>query len=233
MRHNTMEAQAVRTRSEARIEFSEPLVGPTGAKLLAYEWQWKLDLVIDRRGEAVEKRVSDWDRSTDSAATGRQIVHQFDVDGQLVSAESALKLLGFAGDDAKPFKAKASAAKTLAKLTMQLAQLDQLEAQWRAAWSDVEALPLPEVVISEWTEADWGRRREWQLGEVSGQQISNSNGCESDDDWMRALVRDWRANRMEERHWSYSYRLPNRAANKFSFDRKDLMKRIDRAKAKL
>lgn len=228
-----MQAQAVRTRPEARIEFSEPLVGPTGAKLLAYEWQWKLDLVTDRRGETVEKRVSDWDRSADSAATGRQIVHQFDVDGQLVSAESALKLLGFTGDHAKPFKAKASAAKTLAKLMMQLAQLEQLEAQWHAAWAEVEALAVPEAEVSEWSEADWGRYREWKLGEVCGQQISNSNGCESDFEVILHLIRDWRANRMEERNWSYSYRLPSRADNKFSFDRNDLLKRVDRAKAKL
>ena len=233
MQRNTMEAQAVRTRPEARIEFSQPLIGATGAKLLAYEWQWKLDLVIDRKGEAVEKRVSDWDRSADSAATGRQIVHQFDVDGQLVSAESALKLLGFAGDQAKPFKARASAAKTLAKLTMQLAQLDQLEAQWQAAWAEVEALELPEVAVSDWQQTDWGAERHWSLGDLQRGQIKNSNGCQAEDEVMRGLISDWRAKRMEERNWSWSHELPTRAISKFRFDRNDLLKRIDRAKAKL
>lgn len=228
-----MKAQAVRTRPEARIEFSQPLIGATGAKLLAYEWQWKLDLVIDCRGEAVEKRVSDWDRSADSAATGRQIVHQFDVDGQLVSAESALKLLGFAGDQAKPFKARASAAKTLARLTMQLAQLQQVEAQWQADWAEVEALELPQVVVSEWEQTDWGAKRRWTLGDAHRNQDSNSNGCEADDEVMRGLISDWRAKRMEQRNWSWSYELPTRAINKFRFDRNDLLKRIDRAKAKL
>jgi 2'-5' RNA ligase len=95
-------AQSVATRSKprARTDLPNPVTGPSGAKLTAYEWQHKLVDTVDKRGEDRVRRVSDWDKAAPSEHTGRDLVHHFEVvmpsgEAKTVSAESALDLLGY------------------------------------------------------------------------------------------------------------------------------------------
>ena len=81
-------------------------------------------------GELVGKRVSDWTQAEQSAETGRDIVHKFNVelpDGtiKIVSSESVPILLGFIDrEQTKVFGNLATASKTLAKQEMKLALLE-------------------------------------------------------------------------------------------------------------
>lgn len=89
-----------RIKTYDRIVFDAPLEGPSGAKLVSYEWKYKWEDYFNvNKGEMVPKRFSDWELSSVSHDTGRSIVHQFEVEDkgnkQLVSSESANILLGF------------------------------------------------------------------------------------------------------------------------------------------
>lgn len=103
--------------------------GPTGATLKAYTWQWQWESVTNKEGDEVGRRVSNWDAAVQSAASGRNVVHQFVVERggkkSVVSAEGALKELGFAGPSAKKFSGIKSALKTYARLRMEQAALQR------------------------------------------------------------------------------------------------------------
>jgi hypothetical protein len=116
-----------RFKPKGMVEFGNRIVGPTGARLATYVWQYTMEEVLDSRGEMVERRVSDWDKAAPNEKTGREIVHQFTVvapDGQesLVSLESALRLLGYLPDTEQAMKVKSLAGtlKTRAKNLMLL-----------------------------------------------------------------------------------------------------------------
>ncbi len=91
----------VRSRAKNAIYFEKPFVGPSGAKVIGYNWNWKWDLA--ERGadkDIKEVRVSDWEEAKRNPETGRDIVHEFYVetpDGKShsVSAESAARMLGW------------------------------------------------------------------------------------------------------------------------------------------
>ena len=147
----TSMAAPSRFRPKQAVEFSRPLVGPSGASLVAYEWKWTPIEEVDKRGEERIRRISNWEEAQSSAETGRDIVHQFQVklpDGtiRLVSAESVPVVLGFAqsGAGAK-LPSIVSASKTLAQLQMKLALLEQQEASNTEAMAKAEALPLPPI----------------------------------------------------------------------------------------
>jgi hypothetical protein len=54
--------------------------GQNGTEIVGYEWRSKVDDVVSQRdGGLVSKRVSDWDRKDTSTGTGRDIVHVFEV----------------------------------------------------------------------------------------------------------------------------------------------------------
>jgi hypothetical protein len=153
-----------RTRPKEAIVFARPITGPSGASLVSYEWQWKPEEYIDKRGENRTKRISDWDKSESSQDTGRDIVHHFvvkDPGGELstVSAESALAMLGYgkSGNDSGIAKKAISAAKSLARLKMSLeAQKGELaELEQQAAV--VNALPFPEITVDR-------DRNQWHMG---------------------------------------------------------------------
>ena len=115
---------ASRFKPHGHVEFSRPLVGPSGAKLKGYVWQYTMEERPNREGEMKPRRVSNWDAAVASAETDRGIVHQFDVeypDGRkaTVSAEGAVRALGYGTEAPARFKSLSSAAKTLAKLQMQ------------------------------------------------------------------------------------------------------------------
>ena len=105
--------------------FEKPIIGPSGATLTAYEWRFTGSF----NEEGDEIKISDWDNAEQSAETGRQIVHVFEVvdtDQTLktVSLESAMQLLGYLdpkrGGSKDSFLTLANALKKQAMLQMQL-----------------------------------------------------------------------------------------------------------------
>jgi hypothetical protein len=236
--------EAKRSKPKETILFPEPIVGPSGAKLTAYTWQWTLTEDVDHRGEPVEKRVSDWEKSIASVETGRNVVHQFQVDvngeTRTVSAESALKLMGFLSEgDRKAFGSLKSSARTVARLRMAQQELDQLEKRWQKDWDDVEALPRPPVEVGEWSEEPPGwpregyRRRTWRAGDVEVEQIWNQLGVDSDQDEAAHLFAQWKASEMKKRGWDYTGQRQRSMRRHIDYNRGDLIKRLARAEAKL
>lgn len=155
-----------RRRPVEPILFNPPLQGPSGAHLLAYEWQWMMDSFQDSHGEEQLRRVSNWELSEQNDETGRRVVHQFKVrkpDGTtaLVSSETAVKILGFATPDQKAgFRQIRSTAQTIAKLEMEKAQLEQEHKRIGAVYAEIEKQTPPEPQISR---NEYGRGLEWVM----------------------------------------------------------------------
>lgn len=154
MRFSVNEAR--RGKPVRAIEFTSPIVGPTGAKLLGYEWAWKYDQVQREDGEMVDRRVSDWEESQANLSTGREIVHKFAVQKgdqiSTVSLETALKAMGFLDETAaKPVRSLASSVKTLANRKMQLAAAEAEYAPSAQAWekANSETMPAPRYEVQE------------------------------------------------------------------------------------
>jgi hypothetical protein len=230
--------EARRSRPKERVALESPITGPSGARLIGYTWQWTTEEVQDQRGEVVERRVSDWEKSIANVETGRNVVHQFEVEHQgqtrVVSAESALKLMGYTDPlDRKEFKGLQSTARTVARLRMAQHQLGELEKKWQKDWDEVELSSRPEVSVGAWRTEDWGRRREWRMGDATADQIENSNGISSEQDMYAQLNVQWKAERMSEKGWSYTGQRKTAMANKLQNERSDLAKRLQRAEAKL
>ncbi len=236
--------EAKRSKPKETIVFPEPIVGPTGAKLTAYTWQWTLTEDVDHRGEPVEKRVSDWEKSIANVETGRNVVHQFQVEvggeTRTVSAESALKLMGFLSEtDRKAFGSLKSSARTVARLRMAQQELDQQEKRWQKDWDEVEATPRPDLEVGEWSEEPPGwpregyRRRSWRAGEVQQDQIWNQLGVDTDQEQAAHIWARWKAVEMEKRGWDYKGQGQTAMRGYLRRSREDLAKRLARAEAKL
>ncbi len=127
--------EAKRARPVNAVVFEKPIKGKTGAELNSYEWRWKEEAYVDERtGEEVNRRESDWEESQTNEATGREIVHLFNIkrpDGtaHTVSLETALRELGYLSAlEARPVRNIASSLKTLALNKMELARA---ESEWR------------------------------------------------------------------------------------------------------
>jgi hypothetical protein len=75
--------------------------GPTGFKIVGYQWSWKEDSVQLKSGVVVPTKISDWEGSMKSEHTKRDIVHVFEVESddkstrKMMSLESAMKVLGY------------------------------------------------------------------------------------------------------------------------------------------
>lgn len=100
------DATLARFRPKQMTIFAHPYVGRTGAKLTGYEWKWRAEEIVDRRGEDKTIRISDWEEAITNPETNRDIVHQFQIertDGtmDLVSAETAARLLGVSQSTAR------------------------------------------------------------------------------------------------------------------------------------
>lgn len=236
--------EAKRSKPKETIVFPEPIVGPTGAKLTAYTWQWTLTEDVDHRGEPVEKRVSDWEKSIANVETGRNVVHQFQVEvggeTRTVSAESALKLMGFLNDnDRKAFGSLKSSARTVARLRMAQQEVEQQEKRWQKDWDEVGAMPRPALEVGEWSEEPPGwpregyRRRSWRAGEVQQDQIWNQLGVDTDQEQAAHIWARWKAVEMEKRGWDYKGQSQKAMRGYLRRNREDLAKRLVRAEAKL
>lgn len=145
------------------VDFGGRIVGPTGAKLTSYQWQYRLESDLDNMGEEVSRRRSDWDRAEVNPETGRLIVHQFTVetpDGEshLASLETALEFLGYtaSSEGGKAVGSLASILKTRARNMMELDTLTQEAAaanQWQkdfeVALKKVDVSQMPEMTVED------------------------------------------------------------------------------------
>ena len=237
--------EARRSRPKERISFEQPIVGPTGAKLTGYSWQWTLEEVPDKEGELVEKRVSNWEESLPNVETGRNVVHQFEVqvggDTRVVSAESALKLLGFMdADDKKRFGSLKSTARTVARLRMALQLNDDRQKRFEADWGKVSQLPRPEVMVGNWRPHqgdDDIDERTWQMGEATEVELRfPKRGRAFTDEEMTGNVQSqWLNQQMKALGWGEGRRWWHASTerDRLARTRDDLQKRLNRAERKL
>jgi hypothetical protein len=146
------------SRSRRKITFQNPIKTPLG-EVVGYEWQHKT-IEVDSGGDEgiVLKKVSDWDKATTNAETGRDIVHQFalrEPDGTVraVSMESLVKT---AGPQGKEIKGLVQAARALPIKEAELADLksriDEYSKRFQAEERRVSYLTPPQP---SWRESDW------------------------------------------------------------------------------
>jgi hypothetical protein len=143
-----------RFRPVETILFNPPLIGTNGAKLISYTWRYEMTMRPNWEGELVGKRVSDWSQAENSAETGRDIVHVYNVqmpDGTIksVSSESVPILLGFIDrEQKKVFGSLATASKTLAKNQMKLAIMEAQAKEYENLYKKFEQEPKPPIEIA-------------------------------------------------------------------------------------
>jgi hypothetical protein len=149
---NKILSASSRFKPAEAIFFDTPIIGPSGAKLTSYEWKYEwTEEWNERKGETVDRRISDWSNAEQSAETGRDIVHQFTVqlpDGttQTVSSESALVLLGITDrEQMKSFPSLVNAVKTLSKQQMQLSLLEAQKKQYDDLYEYYSKADKPEI----------------------------------------------------------------------------------------
>jgi hypothetical protein len=154
------------------VVFSKPLIGPSGARLISYEWRWKPEEYIDNRGEDKVRKVSDWGQAEQSVDTGRDIVHQFMVEmpngnSKLMSAESVLSVLGYTEkSQGKRFPSVVNAVKTLAKLQMQLAIREAEKQALEISTEEIKKQGFPDIEITEWKEGEFGAHVILKMGDA-------------------------------------------------------------------
>jgi hypothetical protein len=181
-----VEGAASRFRPSEKINFPKPFVGPSGAKLVAYEWKFKPEEYINKQGDDAVRRVSDWDEAEESSETGRGLVHHFHVElpdatTQLVSSETVPKLLGFleSGHSPKLTKSITSAVKTLAKLKMKLAVIESKLAFNKSVMDKVEELVFPRdriAVRKAFQTSESKAQRFYLAGDESVMQVQHEPG---------------------------------------------------------
>lgn len=238
------ETAAVRTKSAEPVVFDKPLVGPSGAQLLSYHWEWKGGTKYSaKEGGDVDARVSDWDKSGRNEETGRSIVHKFGVqmpDGTVreVSAESAVKLLGFGADTEgrKQFNDVKGAARSVAKLQMKLYEQEQKMEALQKDWAEVRAMPTPTAQRGQMqTEANGRYQYQyWSMGDQTTIQRMKVGDppFQTDAQIREQLEGKWRQARMKERGWAEYDTNPN-ADERLSTERSSIRAKLKKAQAKL
>lgn len=229
------DAEFSRSRPSQRIQFEKPLVGPSGASLVAYEWKYVWSLVEDDIEGTIEKRVSDWENAGASDETGRQIVHQFvvqmpDKTYRVVSSETVPVLLGLVSlEQKKTFKNIGNAAKTLVKLQMELLQRQADKERYAKDLEEVKKLPLPEITEEPMEVRDPSFKTQEPVYLVMGDAHvvwKKKEGWAEHEDRIECLTRFWRENRMAEKGWT-SQNKPD------SYKETDLRVKIKRQEKKL
>ena len=134
----------VLTRGKPResIVFKKPVPTPLG-DVIGYSWSSQLVEDVDKMGEPVLRRISNWEEAANNAETGRDIVHRFLIkkpDGTTseVSLESTFGKM--TDSDKKTVKAVVSAAKKLPFMRAELAELQDLQKQAEADYQRTQKL---------------------------------------------------------------------------------------------
>ena len=209
-------------RSRRTRYFDNPITGPNGTKLVAYTWKYKVEDLPDREGDVKARRVSDWEEAVPSEHTGREIVHHFEVEtpdgkGQVVSMESALKLMGYTKDDvgAKAVKSLGASIKTRAKNQLELDRARDVDARYTKAANEASTramdLKAPEPVerdVNDNTrEVKVGDGYQWyHVSQVSEEMKSDrgyvsaleSRNKETHEQAVESALRSWHENRTQE-----------------------------------
>lgn len=171
-----------RMKGSKVVEFSTPIKTPLGL-VKSYQWQSTLEEGFNKEGEAILRRVSDWDKAATNAETGRDIVHHFNIetpDGtKTVSLESTMKSL--AGTDAaKMVKGAIAAARRLAVRKSELAELTAQKDAYEQALENAQRTtpPNPELKESDWPMLQQqGKKQAW-IGEVELFPVDPNNKSE-------------------------------------------------------
>lgn len=161
------DATLARVRPRNLIAFKKPYVGKTGAKLIGYEWKWRPQDIVDKRGEDSTIRVSDWEQAVVNPETNRDIVHHFHVEGidgksDLVSAETAARMLGVSQSMVRTRSARLLedeiSAQHARELVAEHAQRVD-EQPWYGAPAEAITRGLSEHLRNIWSKyRDWGTR---------------------------------------------------------------------------
>lgn len=177
---------ASRFKPDEKFVFHKPLVGPSGRALTAYEWKFKPEEYVDKQGDDRIRRVSDWDAAEESSETGRGLVHHFHVEDpdktvRLVSSESVPALLGYVehGQSPATVKSVTSAVKTLAKLKMKLAVVEDKLAHNDAVLKEVAKLQFPADKVASrkaWQDPNSKAQRFYLEGNEGVMQVQHQEG---------------------------------------------------------
>lgn len=236
---------ATRFKPRSAVEFNPPIVGPSGASLLSYQWAWTMGEKEHATEGLVPKRISDWDESMTSGATGRELVHQYSVrnkDGtqSTVSAESVPALLGFnramspgpGSETGSNFKSVSSALKKYGQLQVELAPINaRIEENDRIHAEVKSTLTAPAPVIGHELPGFYRRENaQWvQVGDAEPATlwVAETNPGRKEDVLARA-AENWYEKRAVERGAETQLRmgLMRMSAN-------DLRSRITKAEARL
>jgi hypothetical protein len=198
--------ELARTKPNKAIIFSQPITGPSGAKLGAYQWQHKVIDDLDKVDGEKAKRVSDWEKAISNVETNKDIVHHFtitmpDGNAKTVSLESAIKLLGYEpdSDGAKQVKTIANTTKTLAKAQMQLALAQHAADENEKIKAEVAAMTPPPMTIQKGSFL--GKPNPKHDSYVMGEsRISLPAGDNTPPETIAAeLTRTWRRDQVEKK----------------------------------
>ena len=131
-----------RGKPRESIVFKKPVPTPLG-DVIGYSWSSQLVEDVDKVGEPVLRRISNWEEAANNAETGRDIVHRFLIkkpDGTTseVSLESTFGKM--TDSDKKTVKAVVSAAKKLPFMRAELAELQDLQKQAEADYQRTQKL---------------------------------------------------------------------------------------------
>ena len=195
--------KASRFRPRDAVEFAGNIVGPSGTKLKSYVWSYKLEEFVDKAGEERVRRVSDWDKADQSAATGRDLVHKFLVElpsgeQKLVSAEGVLKELGYISPEQKKFVGDlANTAKTLARLKMAYAAGLEADTAHAQLVAEVKRMPLPPVEgpLQAGQSPLVNESVRWRMGDADVRQFPPGPITE---ERRQTLINAWQNNRIKE-----------------------------------
>ena len=118
-----------RGKPRESIAFKKPVITPLG-EVVGYSWSSQLVEDVDKAGEPILRRVSNWEEAANNAETGRDIVHRFlirkpDGSASEVSLESTFGKMTAA--DKQTIKSVISAAKRLPFMRAELAELQDLQ----------------------------------------------------------------------------------------------------------
>jgi hypothetical protein len=134
---------------DPQFALTDPIVGPTGAKIVGYRWMSQIE-----EGNYGDRRVSNWSESQTSEPTGRSIVHLYWVD----IPNSGRKLMGI-GAAQKALGIKQPQLRSIAKRE-QAAQVSRKAAESRLNRSYEEAAqPTAAEASQRFRKANWSAMR--------------------------------------------------------------------------
>lgn len=180
IKSSNLDESAKRQKPAEYVKFNPPVMGANGNKLIGYVWKYEWVEIPAKEGDFIQKRVSDWNQAEQSAETGRNIVHQFDVqytDGEIksMSLESLYGALGFTDNVSKEKLTKtANIVKNLAKNRFILETLIQRKKIYDETIEKIISKGFPKITHEKPKEGE-GTVAKWHMGDAliwdTGEQV--------------------------------------------------------------